>query len=75
MTDTVTTRIRLPDEIHRQVKAQAAYHGVNLDQALGMCVAYLCSMTTPLLWVEDEPQVMHDVTTWVMQWDRVNPVP
>lgn len=54
MTDTVTTRIRLPGEIHRQVKAQAAYHGINLDTALGMCVTFLADLCTPLSWLKDE---------------------
>ena len=65
MTDTVVTRIRLPREVHRQVKAQAAYHGLNLDQAYGMCVAFLCGITTPLLWLSYKAQVAHDLSEWI----------
>lgn len=53
MTDTVTTRIRLPGEVHRDVKAEAARRGINLDEALGMCVAYLAHMVRPLQWLDD----------------------
>lgn len=57
MTDTVTTRIKLPGEVHREVKAEAARQGVNLDEALGMCVAFLVANVTPLSWLHgNEPE-------------------
>lgn len=65
MSDTVVTRIRLPADIHRNVKAEAARHGVNLDQALGMCVAFLCGLTTPLLWRGGGQMVWEDLYGWV----------
>lgn len=66
MADTVVTRIRLPDVVHRRVKAQAVYHGINLDQALGMCVSFLCSITTPLLWRTNLDTVVNDLYDWAV---------
>lgn len=57
MTDTVTTRIKLPGEVHREVKAEAARHGVNLDEALGMCVAWLNNYVVPLSWLDSSTPV------------------
>ena len=51
MTETVETRIKLPGEIHRMVKAEAARHGITLAEALGMCVAFCTGLTTPLSWL------------------------
>lgn len=61
MTDTVTTRIKLPGEVHREVKAEAARHGINVDQALGMCVAFLCDLTTPLRWLESSADCLFEI--------------
>jgi hypothetical protein len=55
MTDTIITRIKLPGPIHRDVKAEAARRGINLDEALGMCVARLCDAVVPLSWLDPEP--------------------
>lgn len=68
MTDTVTTRIKLPGEVHRNVKAEAARRGVNLDQALGMCVAFLCSVTVPLCWMDGMGKVTEDFGDAVDAW-------
>ena len=65
MTDTVETRIKLPGEVHRAVKAEAARHGITLAEALGMCVAFLCDLTTPLLWRQDAERVERDLTEWL----------
>lgn len=53
MTDSTTTRIKLPTFIHRKVKAAAVFHGVKTDEALGMCVAYLVAEMEPLSWLSD----------------------
>ena len=53
MTDVVETRIKLPGEVHRAVKAEAARHGITLAEALGMCVAFIAGLTTPLSWLND----------------------
>jgi hypothetical protein len=52
MTDTIITRIKLPGPIHRDVKAEAVRHNINLDEALGMCVAHLCDIVVPLSWLD-----------------------
>lgn len=52
MTDSTTTRIKLPTDIHRQVKAAAVLHGIRTDEALGMCVAYLVAQVNPLSWLD-----------------------
>ena len=65
MTDTVETRIKLPGEVHRAVKAEAARHGITLAEALGMCVAFMVDMTTPLCWRGDNSQVVADVKHWL----------
>jgi hypothetical protein len=70
MTDTVTTRIRLPGTVHREVKAEAARHGIKLDDALGMCVAFVVDMTTPLCWRSGTDVVVADVKHWLKR----NPV-
>lgn len=64
MTDTVTTRIKLPGEVHRDVKAEAARRGVNLDEALGVCVAYLCAIVVPLSWLNGEEPVIREPGFW-----------
>lgn len=61
MTDTVETRIKLPGEVHRAVKAEAARHGITLAEALGMCVAFISNATTPLLWRTDGETVADDL--------------
>ena len=53
MTETVETRIKLPGEIHRAVKAEAARHGITLAEALGMCVSYIAYLVRPLQWRDD----------------------
>ena len=65
MVDTVTTRIKLPGPVHRDVKAEAARRGINLDVALGMCVAFLNEITTPLIWREDVWQAKEDMEAWL----------
>jgi hypothetical protein len=52
MTESVTTRIKLPGPVHRDVKAEAARHGINLDEALGMCIGYLAGVMIPLCWLD-----------------------
>lgn len=71
MTDTVTTRITLPGPVHREVKAEAARRGLRVDEALGMCVAFICGLTTPLVWLTNLCQVEADVAAWL---DKPNPV-
>ena len=51
MADSTTTRIKLPSDVHRKVKAAAVFHNVRTDEALGMCVAYLVAQTEPLSWL------------------------
>lgn len=51
MADSTITRIKLPIEIHLRVKAAAVLHRVNVDEALGMCVAYLVAQVEPLSWL------------------------
>lgn len=70
MTDTVTTRITLPGPVHREVKAEAARRGIRVDEALGMCVAFLCDLTTPLVWKEGTIQVCDDLDAWVLNARR-----
>lgn len=53
MSDNVVTRIRLPAVVHRDVKAEAARRGINLDEALGICVAFLAQIVRPLQWLDD----------------------
>ena len=53
MTDSTTTRIKLPTHVHRKVKAAAVLHGVRTDEALGMCVAWLVATVEPLSWLND----------------------
>ena len=67
MTDNVQTRITLPDEVHRMVKAEAARHGIRVAEALGMCVAFLCGVTTPLLWRTDQQTVAVDLDRWAQE--------
>lgn len=55
MTDSTTTRIKLPTDVHRKVKAAAVLHGVRTDEALGMCVAYLVAQVEPLGWLKHAP--------------------
>jgi len=55
LTDSTTTRIKLPSNVHRQVKAAAVLHQVNTDEALGMCVAYLVAQVEPLSWLKHKP--------------------
>lgn len=69
MTDTVETRIKLPAEAHREVKAEAARHGINLADALGMCVAFLVDMTTPLSWRKSEMDCYIEIANFAA--DRV----
>jgi hypothetical protein len=60
MTDTTVTRIRLPTDIHLQVKAAAVLHSINVDEALGMCVAYLVGHVEPLSWLDGgKPKPVH----------------
>jgi len=65
MTDTVTTRIRLPGPVHRDVKAEAARRGINLDEALGMCVAFLADMVTPLVWIDNMTHTVTQMADWL----------
>ena len=70
MTDTVETRIKLPGEVHRAVKAEAARHGITLAEALGMCVSFLCDMTVPLCWRRDKREVISSVSTWLLLYSK-----
>lgn len=65
MTDTVETRIKLPGEVHRAVKAEAARHGITLAESLGMCVAFLVSLTVPLSWLDDNDGCLFDIETGI----------
>ena len=69
MTETVETRIKLPGEIHRAVKAEAARHGITLAEALGMCVAFLCGITPPLGWRTDIIRTHLDFQEWLDGFD------
>ena len=64
MVDTVETRIKLPGEIHRAVKAEAARHGITLAEALGMCVAFTASITQPLSWRTRPHLTASDLKQW-----------
>ena len=64
MTETVETRIKLPGEIHRAVKAEAARHGITLAEALGMCVAFTVGITQPLGWRDNPQQTAVDLAQW-----------
>uniref|UniRef100_A0A6H1ZWI1 Uncharacterized protein n=1 Tax=viral metagenome TaxID=1070528 RepID=A0A6H1ZWI1_9ZZZZ len=55
MANSITTRIKLPDDVHRQVKAAAVLCDVRTDEALGMCVAYLVASVRPLSWLPNYP--------------------
>lgn len=55
MTESTTTRIKLPSNVHRQVKAAAVLHGIKTAEALGMCVAYLVANVEPLGWLSYAP--------------------
>ena len=72
MTDTVETRIKLPGEVHRAVKAEAARHGITLAEALGMCVAFITAITPALGWREDPYQTGYDLRQWA---DSIHPMP
>lgn len=67
MSPTKTTRIKLPEDAHARVKAEAAFNNVNLDSALGMCVAFLCNLTTPLSWRTDPGQTRRDIAAWLQK--------
>ncbi len=61
MTDSTTTRIKLPTNVHRQVKAAAVLHGVRTDEALGMCVAFCVGLASPLSWLSDLEKALIDI--------------
>lgn len=65
MTDTTVTSIRLPEPVYKEVEAEAARRDISPDEALGMCVAFLCELTTPLVWRGDYEQAVHDIRYWV----------
>ena len=54
MTVSTTTRIKLPSDVHRKVKAAAVLHDVRTDEALGMCVAWLVAHVEPLSWLDQD---------------------
>lgn len=65
----VETRIKLPLEVHRQVKAEAVRHGIMTAEALGMCVAFVCSLTVPLRWVSDLEGCLDEIAASVMTYE------
>lgn len=60
MTESKTSRIVSPVTAHQDVKAEAARHGIRLDEAFGMCIAYLCAAVVPLSWLDDNGPILRD---------------
>ena len=61
MPDSTTTRIKLPSDVHRKVKAAAVLYDVRTDEALGMMVAFCVGLAPPLSWLSDLEGVLKDI--------------